>query len=48
VELKRGQREASGFEARAELSGFIAELRRVGEVLKLASTTGTEVRAGGN
>jgi hypothetical protein len=45
VELKRGQREASGFEARLELSGFVAELRRVGEVLELASAAGTEVQA---
>lgn len=48
VELKRGQREAGGFEVRAELSGFVAELRRVGEVLELAAAARTEVRAAGS
>jgi len=46
VELEFGESEAGGFEQRVKLSGFIAELRGVGEVLKLASAAGAEVRAG--
>jgi hypothetical protein len=46
VELEFREGEAGGFEKCAELAGFIVELRGVGEVLELASTTEAEVRAG--
>jgi hypothetical protein len=47
VDLKFGQRDAGCFEQPAKLSGFVAELGGVGEVLELASAAGAEVRAGG-
>jgi hypothetical protein len=45
MELQLGQREPGGREQRAQARGFELELRRVGEVLELASAAGAEVRA---
>ena len=48
VDLKFGQRDARCFDQSAKLSGFIAKLCRVGEMLELASAARAEVRAWGN
>ena len=47
MELKLRQRETRGVEQSSQTSGFLGELRRVGEVLKLASAAEAKVRAGG-
>jgi hypothetical protein len=48
VELEFWESGGGGFKERSELAGFIAELRRISEVLELASAAGAEVRAGGS